>query len=348
MAGQPARRGVIHRLVVGLSRATARRSKPCPMNEILGPVDSPVMLRSELLGAGHSDRDLSRLVRAGVLRRVRRGAYVDARAWAEATSDERHVLTARAVVKQGQTRLVVSHASALPFFGAPTWGMCLDDVHVSRLDARCGRKERGVRQHRGVLLEADLTTRMGLDTTSGTKTALDVTRFAGMEASLVAVNFLLRLGFTTVGDMRTRYAAMEHDPFTLKTDLVLRLADPRPESVGEVRTVFLLYRGGVPAPIPQYEIYDDRGVLLARLDFAWPELGVWLEFDGREKYVKHRRDGETVVDAVLREKQRESMIAELTGWRCIRITWADLERPGATVARIVAMLGVATSVPSFT
>jgi len=318
------------------------------MNEILGPVDSPIMLRSELLAAGHSDRDLSRLVRAGILRRVRRGAYVDAKAWTEASSDERHMLVAHAVVKQGQTRLVVSHASALPFFGAPTWGMCLDDVHVSRLDARCGRKERGVRQHRGVLLDSDVTRRIGLETTSGTKTALDVTRCAGMEASLVAVNHLLRFGFTTVDDMRERYVAMANDPFTLKTDLVLRLVDPRPESVGEVRTMFLLYRGGVPSPVPQYEIYDDRGELIARLDFAWPELGVWLEFDGREKYVKHRRDGESVIDAVLREKQRESMITELTGWRCIRITWADLERPGATVARIVAMLGVATCVPSFT
>ena len=76
---------------------------------------------------------------------------------------------------------------------------------------------------------------------------------------------------------------MEHDPFTLKTDLVLRLVDDRLESVGEMRTVFMLYRGGVPAPMPQYEIRDENGAVVARLDFAWPELGVWLEFDGRSR-----------------------------------------------------------------
>jgi hypothetical protein len=141
---------------------------------------------------------------------------------------------------------------------------------------------------------------------------------------------------------------MEANPYTLKTDLVLRLADPRLESIGETRTFFMCYRGGVPAPVPQYEVRDAFGHLLARLDFAWPDLGVWLEFDGREKYVKFLREGESIVDAVLREKQRESMIAELTGWRCIRITWADLQRPEATVARIVALLGIATRVPSFT
>ncbi len=75
---------------------------------------------------------------------------------------------------------------------------------------------------------------------------------------------------------------------------------------------------------------------------------VWLEFDGREKYVKYLKEGESVVDAVLREKARESMIAELTGWRCIRITWADLQHPERTAARIIAFLRQASRVPSFT
>ena len=50
----------------------------------------------------------------------------------------------------------------------------------------------------------------------------------------------------------------------------------------------------------------------------------------------------------LREKERESRITELTGWRCIRITWADLDRPNATVTRILSLLGVASRAPSFT
>jgi hypothetical protein len=110
----------------------------------------------------------------------------------------------------------------------------------------------------------------------------------------------------------------------------------------------MFFRCGVPAPVPQYEVRDESGDLIARLDFAWPALGMWLEFDGREKYEKHRRADESVTDAVLREKQRESLIGELTGWRCIRITWADLERPHVTVARILDLLGVSSRAPSFT
>lgn len=55
-----------------------------------------------------------------------------------------------------------------------------------------------------------------------------------------------------------------------------------------------------------------------------------------------------MVDAVLREKRRESRIAEMTGWRCIRITWADLGQPERAAARIKAFLGQGSDVSSFT
>lgn len=309
------------------------------MDEIL-PTGEPVWLRSELLAAGHTDRDLALLVRAQVLRRIRRGAYAERRAYDAADAAGRHRLLARAVVKQAKTRVVVSHGSAVPFHKGPTWGIPLGSVHVTRPDGRAGRAEAGVRQHQGGLLDGDVVIREGIEVTSATRTALEVPTHASSEVSLVIVNDLLNRGLTTLEDLRDRYEPMANNPFTLKTDLVLRLAEPRVESVGESRTLFLCYRGGVPKPSPQYEVRDGDGTLLARLDFAWPELGVWLEFDGREKYLKRLRDGESVVDAVLREKQRESMITELTGWRCIRITWADLGRPEATVSRILAMLGV--------
>jgi len=318
------------------------------MDEILATFRESVWLRSELLESGHSDRDLARLTRAGVLRRVRRGAYTAGELYDRADPATRHKLLAAAVVKQAKTRVIVSHVSAVPLHGGPTWGMPLETAHVTRPDGRAGRSEAGIRQHHGVLLEGDVVVRDGLEVTSPTRTALDVTTCLSAEASLVLVNDFLHRGLTTAADLRGRYAPMAMHPFTLRTDLVLRLADGRVESVGESRTFYLCYRWGIPAPDPQYAVCDGRGVLVARLDFAWPEYGVWLEFDGREKYLEFRKPGESVADTVLREKQRESMIAELTGWRCIRITWADLQRPKETVARILSMLGLVPSATAFT
>ena len=100
----------------------------------------------------------------------------------------------------------------------------------------------------------------------------------------------------------------------------------------------MFWRGGLPRPIAQYEVVDGHGRTVARVDFAWPEFGLFLEFDGKEKYTKYLKEGETAVDAVLREKKREELICGLTGWRCIRLTWGDLHRPNATVSYIRSVL----------
>jgi hypothetical protein len=318
------------------------------MNEVLAPGDGSLWLRSELKNAGHSDRDIAALVAGGVLRRLRRGAYADAPAFDAADASGRHRLLARAAVKQAKTRVIVSHTSAVPFHDGPIWRLPMNEVQLSRPDGRAGRAQAGIRQHQRLVQPDDVVIRHGLEVMSATRTALEVTTCASTEVSLIVVNDFLHRRLTTVLDLQQRYAAMCHDPYTLKTDLVLRLADPRLESPAETRTWFMCYRHGVPAPTPQYQLRDEIGDLIARLDFAWPELGVWLEVDGRQKYVKYLREGESVVDVVLREKERESMIAEITGWRCIRITWADLADPEATVARIMRLLGVTPRVPSVT
>ena len=307
------------------------------MNDLLPAGPSPVILRPELIARGFTDRELARLVRSGELHRLRRGAFTPGTTWRAAEDAARHALLARAVLLQARTEVVLGHVSALPEYDAPTWGLPLDVVHVIRKDRRAGRKERGVRQHQGVLRDGDVVVRNGVEVAGPDRTPLDITTMAGVEASLVVLNHFLHAGLTTSERLWQRYDVMRQDPFTLRTELVLRLGDGRIESIGESRTFFLCWRHGLPAPEPQWCLHD-AGRLVARLDFAWPDLGVWLEFDGREKYVKFLKPGESVVDVVLREKQRESMISELTGWRCIRITWADLQYPERTAARILAFL----------
>ena len=102
----------------------------------------------------------------------------------------------------------------------------------------------------------------------------------------------------------------------------------------ETLTFCLCYRQGLPAPVPQYVVLDRSGCVVARLDFAWPQHRVFVEFDGRQKYEKLLRPGERASDVVIREKQREELVCRLTGWRCVRLTWADLERPERTAATI--------------
>ena len=120
--------------------------------------------------------------------------------------------------------------------------------------------------------------------------------------------------------------------------MVFRLADPRHESPGESRTAYFCWQMHLPKPEPQVEICDEDGVVVARLDFAWAEFGVFLEFDGKEKYMRFRREGETLDEFLMREKKREELICKLTGWTCIRIGWAELHQPELLARRIRAIL----------
>ncbi len=65
---------------------------------------------------------------------------------------------------------------------------------------------------------------------------------------------------------------------------------------------------------------------------------MFLEFHGREKYLRYRREGESLDDYLMREKRRIELICQSTGWICIPITWPDLERPQQTAARIRRVL----------
>ncbi|MDN4174689.1 hypothetical protein QWY28_17135 [Nocardioides sp. SOB77] len=267
------------------------------------------------------------MVRSGVLVRLRGGAFVDARTWSRLDEIGRYGLRCRAVLGQAKAPVVLSHVSGLPEWDAPTWGLPLDDVHVTRTDGIRGRRAVGVQQHVGTVRPEDLTTVNGVPVMTPARLALESVTMGNSEAALAVLNDLTHRGLVTGPELRDQYVAMQTWPGIAAAEVLLRLLDPRIESVGESRTFWAIYQQRLPRPVAQYEVKDSSGRVLARLDFAWPELRVWLEFDGRSKYEKYRRPGESIADAVVREKAREDLVRRVTGWRCIRITWADLQDP---------------------
>lgn len=315
--------------------STARAGHPSRM---FVPVDDPrllpIGLRRTLLDRGHTDRSLARAVRTGVLARPRRGAYVAGEVWRTMTEEQRYAVRCRVAVLQARTGVILSHVSALPFNDGPLWGFDLSEIHVTREDGFAGRREAGIQRHCGQLLAGDVVETHGLLVMSALRATLETTMLGSAESGLVVANHFLHRGDFEPGELAARYAeSMDHWPHSLATGTVLRLADPRVESVGESRTSYFFFARGLPKPIPQFEVYDGAR-LVARLDFALPDHGIWFEFDGRTKYERYLQPGETAADAVVREKRREEEVAELTGWRCLRVTWAELADPAALEARV--------------
>jgi hypothetical protein len=65
----------------------------------------------------------------------------------------------------------------------------------------------------------------------------------------------------------------------------------------------------------------------ARLDLAWPALGLFVELDGQ-----HHKD-QPVYDA-----RRETAVVAATGWLCGRLTWAEVvHTPNSTARRLAAL-----------
>lgn len=296
-----------------------------------------LLMREDALAAGCDDQDLRAAVRAKVLHRELPGIYVDRDRWLGLDETGRYKLVVRGVMRKSRSEVVASHLSAVVLHAGPTWELPLAEVHLTRPDGRAARRQLRRVTHRGRLHPSDVTEKDGLAVTSPARTCLDLTSVVDTVHALPVLDDFLHRHLTTKEELEKTRLRMEQWPGTLTSDVCIRLADGRRENVAESRTFHMMYVGGVATSVAQHPIRLPGGREV-RLDFAWPELGVWLEFDGREKYLKHRRPGESVVDAVLREKRREEAIARATGWRCIRITWADLQRPQSTVAMIKAVL----------
>jgi hypothetical protein len=300
-----------------------------------------VFLRREALAQGYDDRTLRQACKHGILHHVRHGAYIFGDTWKSLDAIERHLVVCAAALRTAKSGAVLSHVSAVAAYGLPTWELTLDEVHLTRLDGAAGRSEAGVRQHRGTLDRAQVAKAHDMPVTSPARTAVDLTTITDVEHSVPPLSEILRRKWATKDAILAVYDSMRHTPGTLNGRIAIGLADKRLESVGEARCWCMFYRQGMPMPQPQYEVFDQWGVLVGRVDFAWPELKVFVEFDGKEKYLKNLREGESVIDAMRREKRREEDICRLTGWRCIRITWADLYNPAYTCRRIREMFALA-------
>jgi len=92
-------------------------------------------------------------------------------------------------------------------------------------------------------------------------------------------------------------------------------------------------RAGLPAPVLQWEVRDQDGLLIGYTDFGWPELGTVGEFDGRVKYGRLRRPGQDPGDVVFEEKRREDRLRD-QDLAVVRWTWADLADFGPVVTRL--------------
>ena len=285
-------------------------------------INGGIFSRAEALDCGESDRTLAEARRAGVIVRLRRGMYVPADIYQACDDAGKHLLHARAALKAQKGRVALTGASAAALYGFVPYQQDLSVVHIVRLDRGASRRK-ALTNHHIVLkdVDADLAEYHGILAVSPARAVWEVACRSSMEAGVVTADSALRLMpalAESIDELQERFA---YFPGSRQGRLTMSFADGRSDSPGESVTRVQFHRYGIRIPDLQHDVIDDRGVLIGTSDFYWDECRHLGEFDGKIKYQKLLREGETASDCVFREKRREdAMRAGLRGMS--RFTWS--------------------------
>lgn len=309
------------------------------MREQMAALPAGVVLASEAEAVGVNGRALGAAVRAGLLVRLRSGAYQRRHEIAGATPEARHLQVVRAAARQLREP-VFSHESAAVVWGLPVvahvGGLHVLGPHAGdgapHASGRRGDLTRHAWRGARVVETGGLRVTSALDTVAALASGRDLLR------ALPAAEAAVTRGLVTPEEIADVAAARSATRGVRTLRSVAALVDGRSESPGESVSRARIHLDGFDQPELQTSVVDRRGVI-GRVDFWWPGARVVGEFDGR---VKYRTDGvddrRAVEDRVWAEKRREDRI-RATGARVARWTWQDAWRPGA-LYRLLTEAGV--------
>lgn len=301
-----------------------------PTLRALASKQGNVVTTAQALAHGYEAKEIQRLVRHDIWRRVRRGAYVEGKLAREADLTTLHLLRCAAVALALDAPAVFSHHSAAAIHGIELLKPDLSNVHVTRSSGVSSRGEAGVRHHRAALLATDVVAcERGLVTTVA-RTAADLAREGDHFAAVVAIDSALRAGASRDAIKEVLERCRDW-PGSRQAWRAFHAADAGAANPGETFARLTLVDLGLPVPRTQVEIYDADG-FVGRVDFLWD--GVVGEFDGRAKYrVRQGQTADEAGETVFAEKLREDRLRSL-GYEVVRFTWADLQRPERLGGRV--------------
>lgn len=296
------------------------------MNSTLGQIihtNHGIFSRAEALDCGETDFSLGEARRAGLIVRLRRGMYAPADVYTSCDDSGKHVLHARAALAAQRGPVALTGASAAALHGFTLYGQDLTTVHILRLDQGSSRRVARTNHHIATRdLAADLMERDGLVAITPARAVWEVACRSSLEAGVATADSALHLDESlaeAITDLQPRFA---HYPGSRRGRAAMMLADGRSESAGESVTRVQFHRYGIPMPQPQYRVVDRHGVLVGVADFGWDEYRHLAEFDGKVKYEKLLRPGESAADRVVREKRREDRMRGVgTGRGMSRFVW---------------------------
>jgi hypothetical protein len=288
---------------VGPRRGSVARMLLHP--RILARADHGLVTRQQLARAGYDAGDVGRMLKAGMLVRVRHGVYVDGEAWAEL--DEWRGRPLVRVRASGMTLrrhdFAYSHDSS-----ALAWELPVPDAraaltHVTHPKVHGDAARQGVKHHLAPYTPEQVHDVEGLRVLDLPRTALDLAREHGLLAGVAACDAAMRRGVTRA-QLHETLAQMWCWPHSKVMREAVQLADGGAESWLESEGRLFVHGLGIGRPRTQLGLSDGT-----RTVFVDAIVGRHVfEFDGAVKYVADNLTGEPATQVLLEEKRRQDFI----------------------------------------
>jgi hypothetical protein len=177
---------------------------------------------------------------------------------------------------------------------------------------------------RTALAPDDVTVIAGIPLTTPLRTAVDLGRQRNRKRALIALDAMCHRRLVRRPELEdhARHRSLKGCR-QLRT--LLPLVDPRAESPMETLLRLLLHDAGAPPPTPQYEVRGNDGRLIGRVDLAYPQWRIAIEYEGDH----HRERAQFRRDIARVNALRDA------GWLVLRFTADDvLKRPTGVVSQV--------------
>lgn len=288
---------------------------------------APRVLTTGELYALLGQRGARAAVKAGLWRAVLRGTYTDARGEIDLA------LRARAALRVLPKGCLVADRCLLWLFGVDVLppGPALLEVVVER-GAVVPRRV-GVKGRQAAIPPGDRRQLRGVRTLRLARATVDLMRLQPLTEAVVVADAVQHAGLLTAERIADEFAAHRGLRGIRQAERVLELSSPLAESPPESRLRVTLVLGGLD-PVPQYDVRAADGRWLARVDLAFPDARVAIEYDGKQVHSQ--------ADVFTRDRQRQNALVA-AGWVVLRYTAEDLRlrRPAIVLEVRRAVLAAA-------
>jgi hypothetical protein len=190
----------------------------------------------------------------------------------------------------------------------------VDDLHVLNPVGHQLRNSDGLIVHRRD--DAPLSDVDGRLATTPEWTAVEVARALRRPRALATLDAALRSGTCDRRQLRGAADRQAGRRGIVHVRELIPLAAPEAESPMESEARLAMLDGGLPPPVLQHEIVDRNGRTW-RVDFAWPERRVAVEYDGF--------DWHSDPEQLRRDRQKRAALQEM-GWTVQSIVADDVRR----------------------